>query len=103
MQVDSISNVESMITGSMLSFAPGGLGRNYLPPNLVNIGFDAITADVATDIWLKADPSAPDHGHVFVWFYVGEEWMTGENTEGLGYVAPSFTAFMNGLRDENKF
>ena len=99
MQIDWLGNAISIRNGTQASFAPDGSGQNFLPPGFVRIGLDELNG---ADILIKANPSASDHGHVFTWFYTEDEWMSGENTHGLGFIAPSFTAFMNGLRDENE-
>lgn len=96
MQIDWLGNTISMETGTMTSFAPDGSGQNLLPEGFVRIGYDELNT---ADILIKADPESPEHGHIFAWFNAQDEWMTGDNTKGLGTIAPSFTEFMNTLRD----
>lgn len=98
MQIDWLANTISMENGTMASFAPDGSGQNLLPAGFVRIGFDEFNR---ADILIKADPDSPEHGHVFAWFSAQDEWMTGDNTKGLGTVASSFTEFMNSLQDED--
>jgi hypothetical protein len=50
-----------------------------------------------TDLQLCVIPGHPDYGKVFTWMQSQDPWMTGENTQGLGYAGTDFTSFMNGL------
>lgn len=38
-----------------------------------------------------------DYGKVYAWKSSQDPWMEGDNTIGLGFVANSFTEFMNNL------
>jgi hypothetical protein len=50
-----------------------------------------------TDLQLCVIPGHPDYGKVFTWMQSQDPWMTGENTQGLGYAGTDFVSFMNGL------
>ncbi|SFA52378.1 hypothetical protein SAMN04487972_109104 [Paracoccus halophilus] len=52
-----------------------------------------------TSVLLSVRKGESDFGKVFTWMESHDPWMEGENTQGLGFVADSFTEFMNNLTD----
>lgn len=52
-----------------------------------------------TSVLLSVRKREPDYGKVFTWMETQDPWMEGDNTQGLGFVADSFTDFMNNLTD----
>lgn len=52
-----------------------------------------------TSVLLSVRKGEADYGKIFTWMQTQDPWMEGENTQGLGFVADSFTEFMNNLTD----
>ncbi|KGJ02593.1 hypothetical protein IT41_17120 [Paracoccus halophilus] len=52
-----------------------------------------------TSVLLSVRKGESDYGKVFTWMQSHDPWMEGENTQGLGFVADSFTDFMNNLAE----
>ena len=69
--------------------------RCRIPPGYVTI------ANVNSHIALIcAIEGHEDYGKIYGWRFSQDPWMEGNNTFGLGYIADSFTAFMNNLEVE---
>ncbi|PID35784.1 MAG: hypothetical protein CR993_08525 [Rhodobacterales bacterium] len=67
-----------------------------VPKGYIDIGTAEGDANY-TSVLLSVRKEAPDYGQVFTWMQTQDPWMEGENTTGLGFVANSFTEFMNNL------
>ena len=65
-----------------------------VPEGFAKIGF---AEPGPYDVVLNVREGDADRGKVYVWLQALDPWMTGDNTLGLGWVADSFTEFMNGL------
>ena len=59
-----------------------------------------IASGLIDDFVLNVDQESPDFGKVYNWTRAGDAWEEGDNTEGLGFVANSFTELMNNLSEE---
>ncbi len=60
-----------------------------------------IASGLMDDFILNVDPESNKYGHVYNWTRSGDPWGTGDNTEGLGWVADSFSDLMNQLSEES--
>lgn len=96
-QVDYLISLESLISdysfGYESIYADGS--KSKLPPLHIIIASGSID-----DFVLNVDKKSPDFGKVYNWTRSGDPWGTGDNTEGLGWVANSFTDFLNNLKQE---
>ncbi len=62
------------------------------------IGIAQADGDESTvQVLICVSKSSKDYGKVYCWELCHDPWMTGGNTIGLGFVANSFTDFMNSL------
>ncbi|KGJ01598.1 hypothetical protein SAMN04487972_1633 [Paracoccus halophilus] len=73
--------------------------KHKLPLGFMGIGY-AEPAPNGVDVVLNVDTSSLDYGKVYAWVRTNDPWMTGNNKRGLGFVADSFTEFMNNLTDK---
>ncbi|WP_308915479.1 SMI1/KNR4 family protein [Jannaschia sp. LMIT008] len=97
MQIDSLSDLATVAGRGAAVASRDGLD-GAMPPNLVPIGFDEANE---ADILIRVDPGGADHGHVYVWIGPDDPWTQDGGVTGLGHVAPGFTAFLNGLREDD--
>jgi len=67
-----------------------------VPKGYIHIGTAEGDANY-TSVLLSVRKGEPDYGKVFTWMQTQDPWMEGDNTIGLGFVADSFTTFMNNL------
>jgi hypothetical protein len=72
-----------------------------LPKTYANIGYaePALHQNEQSpfEVVMSITSLSLDYGKVYIWSPSHDPWMTGTNTRGLGFVADSFAAFMNGL------
>ncbi|KGJ01597.1 hypothetical protein SAMN04487972_1632 [Paracoccus halophilus] len=69
-----------------------------VPDGFINIGHAEPGPD-GIYVLLNVDANSQDYGKVYAWINANDPWMIGDNTRGLGFVADSFTEFMNNLTD----
>lgn len=94
-EVDSIFEMENAVFASKTvnkTFA--GASGPALPPTYISIGDCELER---MDVLICVQDGSNDYGKVYVWHNTTDPWMEGNNTKGLGYVADSFTDFMNNL------
>lgn len=99
MQIDWLSLLDGTIASTLGYTGWPDPAENQLVPGFAAIGFDEFNY---ADIMIGIDPATPDYGKIFAWFDSQDPWMKGGNTLGIGYVADSFTAFMNGLKRQGE-
>lgn len=61
-----------------------------------------IASGLIDDFVLSVDKESPHFGKVYNWTRAGDPWGQGDNTEGFGWVADSFTGLMNNLTKEQE-
>ncbi len=96
-----VNNVRSIMLGTWGYFDNEDHGRPLLPEGYIQLGRAAPGQTDGTkgefDVLLCCLVEHHDYGKVFAWPQSHDPWMEGENTIGLGFVANSFTEFMNNL------
>lgn len=70
-------------------------GKPKMLPNYIPFG-----AGLCENFFLNVDRPSPDFGKVFTSIHTQDPWGEGQNVKGLGWVADSFSEFMNNLQSE---
>ena len=95
------SRINNVMHGTWGYFDNDEHGKPLLPEGFIRIGISAPHHLDMTkgefDVLLCCLKDHHDYGKVFVWPRSDDPWMEGTNTIGLGFVADSFTEFMNNL------
>ena len=99
MQIEWLGSLDTVMFGTWRLYETPEPETHRLPQKYVTIGFADPANPDGADVVMNVNRDDPDYGKVYVWITANDPWMTGDNTKGLGYVADSFTDFMNGLTD----
>lgn len=98
-----VKNLRGLMLSTWRYFDNEDHGRPLVPDGFISIGTAApAPSDIAKgefDVLLCCLRGHGDYGKVYAWPQSEDPWMEGENTSGLGFVANSFTEFMNNLTD----
>ncbi len=98
-EIEWLGDMRNLRLGTISCYRDPDMAQHCLPPTYVYIGY---AEPGPYDVVMNALRGDPDYGKVYVWHHAHDPWMTGSNTRGLGLVADSFTAFMNGLASKDK-
>jgi len=96
-QLDYLISLEDLISDYSFNYESiyEGESSSKLPQRHVIIASGSID-----DFVLNVDRKSANFGKVYNWTRAGDPWGLGDNTEGLGWVADSFTDLMNNLTEE---
>ena len=86
-EIDYLSEMENVIGHSYVA-------RMSMPNGFISIGASELEE---MDILIGVEEGSCDYGKIYAWKSSVDPWMEGNNTIGLGFVADSFTEFMNNL------
>lgn len=94
-EIDYLAEMDNVIHRSnRLNTVFAGQVLPMLPPGHITIGG---CEEAMLEVLLNVHPGHPDFGKVYVWRQSQDGWMSGDNLQGLGFVADSFSDFMNAL------
>ena len=99
LQIEWLGDMRSVMLGTWEFYEHPDPATHILPQLFVNIGYADPAHPDGAEVVMNVVKGDPDYGKVYAWVKANDPWMTGDNTRGLGHVADSFTAFMNGLTD----
>ncbi|MEL6476714.1 MAG: SMI1/KNR4 family protein [Pseudomonadota bacterium] len=93
LEIEWLGNIKNLRVGTSNYLLDNQTDR-LIPDGYAKIGF---AEPGPYDVVICVREGEEDYGKVYVWLQAFDAWMTGDNSLGLGWVADSFTAFMNGL------
>jgi len=96
-QLDYLISLEDLVSEYSFNYESiyEGKSNSKLPEQHVIIASGSID-----DFVLNVDRESANFGKVYNWTRAGDPWGIGDNTEGFGLVADSFTDLMNNLIEE---
>lgn len=100
LQIEWLGDVRSLMLGTWAFYETPEPETHKLPQKYVSIGYADPVNPNGADVVMNVVKDDPDFGKIYVWVKANDPWMTGDNTRGLGFVANSFTEFMNGLTEQ---
>lgn len=102
-EFDYISHLFGMLRGNQIATATSELVTEVaFPDGWISIG-ECDSDDAGQGyIMMCIDEKSAEYGAVAVALVSFDKWGKGDNTHGLGKVAPSFTAFMTGFKPQDE-
>lgn len=97
-EIEWLGGIDNAMGGTWNLYIYPEPERNMVPEGFINIGYAEPGPD-GIYVLLNVDTRNQDYGKVYAWIKANDPWMIGDNTRGLGFVANSFTEFMNNLTD----
>ena len=96
-----VSHLFGMLRRNQISTATSEVVTEVaFPEGWISLGECASDEDGEGYMMICIDEKSSDYGSVGVVMVSPDKWGKGDNTRGLGKVAPSFTEFMNGFKPQ---